>query len=86
MGAPCSHCTAPDVLSMKEPRALCPQEAVKVHNNASDALPYAPCPALQHLSGYDAYFAMARGAEGCTAMDMSKWVRGLICMTCYAHG
>ena len=27
----------------------------------------------QHLTGLDQYFAMARGAEGCTALDMNKF-------------
>lgn len=28
---------------------------------------------FQKLSGYDLYFAMARGAEGAVALDMSKF-------------
>ena len=28
---------------------------------------------MQKLSGYDLYFAMARGAEGIVALDMSKF-------------
>jgi len=29
--------------------------------------------AVQHLSGYEQYFAMARGVEGTVALDMSKF-------------
>lgn len=28
---------------------------------------------VQHLSGYEQYFAMARGVEGTVALDMSKF-------------
>ena len=28
---------------------------------------------MQHLSGYEQYFAMARGVEGTVALDMSKF-------------
>ncbi|TDD88859.1 5-methyltetrahydropteroyltriglutamate--homocysteine S-methyltransferase [Actinomadura rubrisoli] len=31
-------------------------------------------PRFRHLDGLDAYFAMARGAEGVPALEMTKWV------------
>jgi hypothetical protein len=44
-----------------------------LHTSFSHPATLAPSPRPQHLSGLDLYFAMARGAPGAPALDMSKF-------------
>ena len=50
----------------------CSKPCAAYHPRPTPTLPQSLA-CLQHLSGLEQYFAMARGAEGCTALDMSKY-------------